>query len=91
MSIGYLPRADLSLIVSLWDGVVTAEIAGRKAAILVGEEFPRSSIFERLIQPYGLTAAAFTFLDSACTWLGVDPGEAQQSLRTLGARLREED
>ena len=28
MSIGYLPRADLSLIVSMWDGVVTAEIAG---------------------------------------------------------------
>jgi hypothetical protein len=143
LSIGYLPRADLSLIISVWDGVVTAEawrhnlervladpafpstrvhlvdlrsadiegtiteqdikdvveflashaaeIAGRKAAILVGEEFPKSSIFERLIQPYGLTAAAFTFLDTACTWLGVDPGEAQQSLRTLGVRLRGED
>ena len=37
VSIGYLPRADLSLIVSLWDGIVTAEIVGRKAAILDGE------------------------------------------------------
>jgi len=143
LSIGYLPRADLSLIVSLWDGVVTAddwrhnlermladpafsstnvhlvdirtadidgtiteqdikdiveflalhsvEITGWKGAILAGEEFPKTSIFERLIQPYGLTAAAFTFLDTACAWLGVDPGEAHQSLRILGARLRGED
>jgi len=143
LSIGYLPRADLSLIVSLWDGVVTAddwrqnlermladpafsstnvhivdlrsadiegtiaeqdikdiveflaihraEIAGRKAAILAGDEFSRSSIFERLIQPYELSAAAFTFLDTACAWLGVDPGEAQQSLGILGVRLRGED
>ena len=45
MSIGYLPRADLSLIVSMWDGVVTAEAWRHNLEkVLADPAFPSTTV-----------------------------------------------
>ena len=62
-------------------------LAGRRAAILAGKEFAKAGIFEQLIARYSLTVVAFTFLDVACTWLGIEVGEAQPLLDKLRAQL----
>jgi len=62
-------------------------IHGRKVAILAGEEFPRSVIFERLIVSQQVMAAHFVFTKSACEWLGIDPTGVYKSLRDLQSSL----
>src|SRR5205085_6519275 len=44
-------------------------VAGRKLAVLGGNEFEKSRLYERLAEPLGLNVIVFNDLARACTWL----------------------
>jgi len=64
------------------------KVVGMKVAIVAGKAFNKAVIFERVISRYGATAIVFNFLDSACTWLGIDNDEMKRSLQQLRAKAR---
>jgi hypothetical protein len=57
------------------------KIANMKVAIVAGEPFNKAVIFERAISRYGATAIVFNFLDTACTWLGIEAAEIERGWR----------
>jgi hypothetical protein len=64
-----------------------APTAGRKIAIVAGEEFARLRLYERLAEPLQLNVIVFNDLGTACTWLGIDPREVEIEIRKLRAEI----
>lgn len=65
-----------------------ASAAGRKIAILGGDEFEKSRLFERLAEPLGINVIVFNELARACTWLGIDLKKTERQIEELRASLR---
>ena len=64
------------------------KIAGRKIAIVAGEDFTKPKYFERLAESLLAKVIVFNFLHSACSWLGADPKETEQTMEQIRVRLR---
>lgn len=61
-------------------------ISNLRAAFVANEAFRKAAMFERFIREYGTAMVVFNSLDTACTWLDIDPARAaavMQSLRDL--------
>jgi len=69
-------------------GSVPGLLPGRKVAVVAGEEFSKSRIFERLLRPYSANVIVFNSFDIACAWLGLNPGEIGKAEAQLLAKLR---
>ena len=64
-------------------------IRGKKSAVLAGDNFDRSREFESHNEPAGLRVIVFNDLFNACTWLGIDISEANETLDELRRRARD--
>src|SRR5690242_13736849 len=58
-------------------------IRGKKSAVVAGGNFDRSREFESHNEPAGLRVIVFNDLFNACTWLGIDFSEANETLDEL--------
>jgi hypothetical protein len=60
-------------------------IAGMKAAIVAGpvQAYTKAVAVERRLSRYGASVFVFNALDTACTWLGVNPDEVDRTLQGL--------
>ena len=59
------------------------KIATLRVAIVAGEAFEHAVIFERFLSQYRAATIAFNTLETACTWLGMDPEHAADALSGL--------
>lgn len=64
-------------------GCTRQKNAGLKMAIIAGDEFTNSSFFAQLLEKYYIAVIVFNSLDTACTWLGIDPREVDKELADL--------
>ena len=64
------------------------KIAGRKIAIVAGEDFKKSKFFESLAGNLLIKVIVFNFLHGACSWLGIDPRETEEAIQQIRERLR---
>ncbi len=60
----------------------------KRLAVLANDLFGRASKFGTLLSRYGTAVVVFNRLDTACTFLGVDPTDTGQVLEQLHTRLR---
>jgi hypothetical protein len=58
-------------------------LRGKKSAVVAGDNFDRAREFESHDEPPGLRIIVFNDLFNACTWLGIDISEANQTLDEL--------
>ena len=63
-------------------------IRGKKSAVVAGDNFDRSREFESHNEPPGLRVIVFNDLFNACTWLGIDVSEANETFDELRRSLR---
>ncbi|MBI3845167.1 MAG: hypothetical protein HY292_11085 [Planctomycetes bacterium] len=64
-------------------GTKREKIAMMKIAIVAGDAFAKSTLFERFVSHYGPTVIVFNNLETACAWLGIAVSDAKQSLDGL--------
>jgi len=63
-------------------------LRGKKSAVVAGDNFDRSREFESHDEPPGLRIIVFNDLFNACTWLGIDISEANETLDELRREAR---
>jgi hypothetical protein len=66
-------------------------VRGKKSAVVAGDNFDRSREFESHNEPPGLRIIVFNDLFNACTWLGIDVSEANETLDAVRRELRNGD
>ena len=64
-------------------------IRGKKSAVVAGDNFDRSREFESHDEPPGLRVIVFNDLFNACTWLGIDISEANETFDELRREARD--
>jgi hypothetical protein len=64
-------------------------IRGKKSAVVAGDNFERSREFESHNEPPGLRVIVFNDLFNACTWLGIDISEANETFDELRREARD--
>jgi hypothetical protein len=60
----------------------------KRLAVLANDMFGRARKFSALLSRHGTSAVVFNQLDTACTFLGIDPIEAGETLEQIRLRLR---
>jgi hypothetical protein len=64
-------------------------VRGKKSAVIAGDNFERSREFESHNEPPGLRVIVFNDLFNACTWLGIDISEINETLDELRREARD--
>ncbi len=64
------------------------KIAGKKLAIVVGQEWIKAKLVERLLQPLMTAPIVFTDLTTACMWLGLDAVDVGNEIKQMRLNLR---
>jgi hypothetical protein len=64
-------------------------ISTLKAAIVAGDAYAQSRVFEDFIAQHRAIVIAFNTLRPACEWLGIDTEDAQRELEALRTSARE--
>ena len=62
----------------------------KRVAAIANHLFGRARTFSSLVSPFGVSMVVFNHLDTACAFLGLDPGSTEQILEQLRRRLRSE-
>ena len=65
------------------------QIATLRVAIVAGEAFEQAALFERFMSQYRAATIAFNTLETACTWLGIDPVQAASAFEALSTRAQD--
>ena len=63
-------------------------VRGKKSAVIAGDNFDRAREFESHNEPPGLRTIVFNDLFNACTWLGIDIAQANETFDDLRRELR---
>jgi len=66
-------------------------LAGKPVAIVAQNLFWDAQTFEKVLAGYGGRVIVFNDLDTACTWLDVDPVSTGQRVRQMAADLQSLD
>jgi len=83
-----LTEADRVEMVAMYEPHAE-HVRGKKSAVVAGDNFDRSREFESHNEPPGLRVIVFNDLFNACTWLGIDISEANETLDELRRRARD--
>jgi hypothetical protein len=93
-SLSDLRSADLSAItdqdrdeiVALYEPYAE-HVRGTKSAVIAGDNFERAREFESRNEPPGLRTIVFNDLFNACTWLGIDIAQVNETIDDLRREL----
>lgn len=69
-------------------GAQLEAVMKKTVAVLARDAFNKARTFSTLVQRFGISMIVFNNLDTACTFLGVNPTDAAQKLEQLRFRLR---
>ena len=83
-----LTEADRVEMVAMYEPHAE-HVRGKKSAVVAGDNFDRSREFESHNEPAGLRVIVFNDLFNACTWLGIDISEANETLDELRQAARD--
>jgi hypothetical protein len=72
-------------------GMQGNKVVGIKAAIVAGQAFTQSVLFQRAIARFGPRVIVFDSLGVAAVWLGIDANAAERELQALHARDTDSD
>jgi hypothetical protein len=66
------------------------KLAVGKSAVVAGKSFQKTPLYELFASRHGLRVIVFNDIGTACKWLGMDPKEAEQTVKLLRTRMRGE-
>jgi len=71
-------------------GTQLETVRKKRIAVLASDLFGRTRTLSTLLAPLGVSMVVFNHLDTACTFLGINPADTQQTLEQLRLKLRSE-